>query len=100
MAQLLVQVAGRAGRAQRPGEVWLQTHHPEHPMLQTLVTRGYPAFAEAELADRAAAGFPPFSHLALLRAEAPRVEALDAFLAAAHALAREALGAGAYPNSA
>ncbi|HPA02352.1 MAG TPA: primosomal protein N' [Chiayiivirga sp.] len=93
MAQLLVQVAGRAGRAQRPGEVWLQTHHPEHPMLQTLVTRGYPAFAEAELADRAAAGFPPFSHLALLRAEAPRVEALDAFLAAAHALAREALGA-------
>jgi primosomal protein N' (replication factor Y) len=88
MAQLLVQVAGRAGRAQRPGEVWLQTHHPEHPLLQTLVTRGYPAFAEAELAERAAAGFPPFSHLALLRAESPHAEPLNAFLAAAHALAR------------
>lgn len=88
MAQLLVQVAGRAGRAQRPGEVWLQTHHPDHPLLQTLVTRGYPAFAEAELAERAAAGLPPFSHLALLRAESPHAEPLNAFLAAAHALAR------------
>lgn len=88
LAQLLVQVAGRAGRAQRPGEVWLQTHHPEHPLLQTLITRGYPAFAEAELAERAAAGFPPFSHLALLRAESPHAEPLQAFLAAAHALAR------------
>ncbi len=87
MAQLLVQVAGRAGRAQRAGEVWLQTHHPEHPLLQTLVTRGYPAFAEAELAERAAAGFPPFSHLALLRAEAPHAEPLEAFLAAARACA-------------
>jgi primosomal protein N' (replication factor Y) len=87
LAQLLIQVAGRAGRADRPGEVWLQTHHPEHPLLQTLVTRGYPVFAEAELAERAAAGFPPFSHLALLRAEAPHSESLDAFMQAAHALA-------------
>ena len=87
MAQLLVQVAGRAGRAQRPGEVLLQTHHPDHPLLQTLVSQGYRSFADAALAERAAAGFPPWSHLALLRAEAPRAEALDAFLTAAHALA-------------
>lgn len=88
LAQLLVQVAGRAGRAQRPGEVWLQTHHPEHPLLHTLVTRGYPAFAEAELAERAAAQLPPFAHLALLRAEAPHAAALQAFLDAAHPLAQ------------
>ena len=52
LAQLVVQVAGRAGRAQRPGEVWLQTHHPEHPLLQTLVKHGYPVFAEAALAEQ------------------------------------------------
>lgn len=97
LAQLLVQVAGRAGRAQRPGEVWLQTHHPEHPLLQTLVTRGYPAFAEGELAERAAACFPPFSHLALLRAEAPQAEALQAFLKAAHGLAKGRAGVVAHP---
>ena len=66
LAQLLIQVAGRAGRAERPGEVVLQTHHPEHPLLQTLIHGGYDAFAEAELAQREAAGFPPFAHLALL----------------------------------
>jgi len=97
MAQLLVQVAGRAGRAQRPGEVWLQTHHPEHPLLQTLVSAGYPAFAEAALNERQAAGFPPFSHLALLRAEAPQVEPLDAFLRAAHAVLRGHPDISAHP---
>ncbi len=97
LAQLLIQVAGRAGRAQRPGEVVLQTHHPEHPLLQTLVTRGYPAFAEAELAERAAAGFPPFSRLALLRAEAPQADALQAFLDAAHAFARGHAEVTAHP---
>lgn len=97
LAQLLVQVAGRAGRAQRPGEVWLQTHHPDHPVLQTLVTRGYPAFADAELAERAAAHFPPFSHLALLRVEAPHDEPLQAFLSAAHALAQGHDGVMAHP---
>ena len=74
LAQLLVQVAGRAGRADKPGEVLLQTHHPEHPLLQTLVTGGYHAFAEVELAMREAAGFPPFAHLALLRAEAKHAD--------------------------
>ena len=97
LAQLLIQVAGRAGRADRAGEVWLQTHHPEHPLLQTLVTRGYPLFAEVELAERAAAGFPPFSHLALLRAEATQADALDTFLRAAHALATGQAGVVAHP---
>jgi len=80
LAQLLVQVAGRAGRATRPGTVWLQTHHPGHPLLQTLVAGGYPAFADGELAQREAAGFPPFAHLALLRAEAQHAEPPQRFL--------------------
>jgi len=85
LAQLLVQVAGRAGRAERPGEVLLQTHHPEHPLLQTLVHGGYHAFAEGELALRAAAGFPPFAHLALLRAEAKHADPPMHFLQLAKA---------------
>jgi primosomal protein N' (replication factor Y) len=83
LAQLLIQVAGRAGRAARAGEVLLQTHHPDHPMLQTLIAGGYHAFAEAELAERAAADLPPFTHLALLRAEAKHADAPMAFLHAA-----------------
>ncbi|MFN3842883.1 MAG: primosomal protein N' [Rehaibacterium terrae] len=85
LAQLLIQVAGRAGRAQAAGEVILQTHHPEHPLLTTLLAGGYPAFAALELAQREAAGFPPFAHLALLRAEAPDEGAVTAFLRAARA---------------
>ncbi|MCR6687765.1 primosomal protein N' [Pseudoxanthomonas sp.] len=90
LAQLLVQVAGRAGRAQRPGEVWWQTHHPDHPLLHGLINGGYDAFADGELAQRAAAGFPPFAHLALLRAEAQQADAAGAFLRAAKAALREA----------
>ncbi|WDK03818.1 primosomal protein N' [Xanthomonas campestris] len=86
LAQQLIQVAGRAGRADRPGEVWLQTHHPEHPLLQTLVNGGYHAFADAELLQREAAGFPPFAHLALFRAEAKDVAAANQFLIAVRAL--------------
>ena len=74
LAQLLIQVAGRAGRADKRGEVWLQTHHPGHPLLQTLIEGGYHAFVDAELAQREAAGFPPFAYLALLRAEAKHAE--------------------------
>jgi len=80
LAQLLVQVAGRAGRADRPGEVLLQTHHPDHPLLQTLLVGGYHAWAEAELAQRQAAGLPPFAHLALLRAQARQQDPARAFL--------------------
>jgi primosomal protein N' (replication factor Y) len=97
LAQLLLQVAGRAGRAERPGAVWLQTHHPEHPLLRTLIGAGYHAFAELALAEREAAGFPPFTHLALLRAEAHRAVELDAFLAAAHACVPALAGVEAHP---
>jgi primosomal protein N' (replication factor Y) len=88
LAQLLIQVAGRAGRADAAGEVLVQTHHPEHPLLNTLLAGGYPALAGLELAQREAAGFPPYSHLALLRAEAQRGDEADAFLVEAARLAR------------
>ncbi len=87
-AQLIVQVAGRAGRAERPGRVVLQTRHPEHPLLQSLLREGYPGFAEAALLERAAARLPPFSHLALLRAEAPAKEVPMEFMRLARALAQ------------
>ena len=87
LAQLLVQVAGRAGRAERPGEVLLQTHHPGHPLLATLLGGGYPALAALALAEREAAGFPPYTHLAMLRAEALREGEVQAFLAEAATLA-------------
>ena len=86
LAQLLIQVAGRAGRAARAGEVVLQTHHPGHPLLLTLLDGGYPAFAQAELAQREAAAFPPYAHLALVRAEARQAEAAEQFLRLARGL--------------
>ena len=86
MAQLIIQVAGRAGRADRPGEVLIQTHQPDHPLLQHLVREGYGSFAQAALAERCAAELPPYAALALLRAESPAVTAPIAFLAAARAL--------------
>jgi primosomal protein N' (replication factor Y) len=72
LAQTLVQVAGRAGRADRPGEVLVQTLYPEHPLLQRLLSGGYEAFAEATLEERGAAGWPPYTYLAMVRAEAAR----------------------------
>ena len=87
MAQLILQVAGRAGRADKPGTVLIQTHHPDHPLLRVLVSEGYPAFATAALAERQAALLPPFAHQALLRAEAATAEQATAFLRAARALA-------------
>ncbi len=80
LAQLLIQVAGRAGRADRAGQVVLQTHHPEHPLLDSLLRGGYGAFATVELEQREAAVFPPFAHLVMFRAEAKQVEPADAFL--------------------
>ncbi|WP_407353683.1 primosomal protein N' [Luteimonas sp. R10] len=93
LAQLLIQVAGRAGRAARAGEVLLQTHHPDHPLLQTLIHGGYHAFADSELEQRAAAGFPPFAYMALLRAEAKQADPPMAFLQRAKAILAEASAA-------
>nr|WP_276583955.1 primosomal protein N' [Pseudomonas sp. RIT-PI-AD] len=80
MAQLIVQVAGRAGRAEEPGKVIIQTHLADHPLLVQLTEQGYFAFAEQALSERRAAGLPPFSHLALLRAEAHKPGQAEGFL--------------------
>ena len=80
MAQLIVQVSGRAGREDRPGVVFIQTHFPGHPLLQTLVTRDYDEFAGMLLSERRKAQLPPYSYLALLGAEAASPEAAEKFL--------------------
>jgi primosomal protein N' (replication factor Y) len=87
-AQLIIQVAGRAGRAERPGEVWIQTYNPDNPLLQALVEHGYEGFAVAELAHRAAAGLPPMRALALLKADGVDMERT---LACLHTLAQTLL---------
>jgi hypothetical protein len=79
MAQLIVQVAGRAGRAEEPGKVIIQTHLADHPLLVQLTEQGYFAFAEQALSERRAAGLPPFAHLALLRAEAHKPGQAEGF---------------------
>ncbi len=83
LGQLVVQVAGRAGRAERAGTVLLQTHDPAHPLLQTLLNGGYRALAAQLLIERSNASLPPFAQFALLRADAKDKNHLDAFLIAA-----------------
>jgi primosomal protein N' (replication factor Y) len=85
LAQTITQVAGRAGRETRAGEVLIQTEFPEHPLLNRLIGEGYESFALSALEERREASWPPFSRLALLRAEAKDSAALDAFLHAAAA---------------
>jgi primosomal protein N' (replication factor Y) len=80
LAQTILQVAGRAGRADLPGEVVIQTHHPAHPLLACLVEGDYTAFATLALAERREAAWPPFAHLALWHAEAARRDTALAFL--------------------
>ncbi len=72
--QLLAQVSGRAGRAERPGRVLLQTYMPEHPVLQALAAGDRAGFLEAEMEARRAAGYPPFGRLAALVVSAPKRE--------------------------
>ena len=86
LGQLVLQVAGRAGRAERQGDVLIQTHHPESPLLQSLLSHDYGRFAQALLSERQAANLPPYSHLALLRAEAVDAQAPYRFLEEAHSL--------------
>jgi len=88
---LLMQAAGRAGRDAARGsasEMWIQTWHPRHPLYQALGRHDYAAFAASQLAERESAGLPPFSHLAVLRADAKTVAAARAFLEAAAAAAQ------------
>ena len=87
---LLMQVAGRAGRAEHPGEVIVQTDFPDHPVYAALRSHDYDRFARTLLAEREAAQLPPFAHVALLMAEAHAREAVDRFLDSAHAAAMQA----------
>ncbi len=80
MGQLLTQVAGRAGREQHKGTVLLQTQFSEHPLLRTLIDKGYPALAEQLLAERQLTGMPPFQHLALIRCHAQQASMAINFL--------------------
>ncbi len=89
MGQLLLQVAGRAGREDKPGQVVIQTHHADHPLVRTLLERGYHAFAELILSERRLTGLPPFRHMALIRAESKRPENAVAFLKQVRALAEQ-----------
>lgn len=80
MAQLIIQVAGRAGRASAPGQVLIQTHLAEHPLLVQLTEQGYLAFAQQALSERQLIGLPPFSYQALLRADAYHATQAEDFL--------------------
>jgi primosomal protein N' (replication factor Y) len=87
LAQLVVQVAGRAGRARKPGRVLLQTHQPDHPFLHILLEKGYAGAAQELIEERRVLQLPPFASQALLRAEDGERDRVNGFLTAA----REAL---------
>jgi primosomal protein N' (replication factor Y) len=92
LAQTIVQVAGRAGREHGRGEVLIQTEYPDHPLLQSLLAGGYEGFAGAALGERAAAQWPPYGRLAVLRASSVTAAAALDFLSAARAVAPEVAG--------
>jgi primosomal protein N' (replication factor Y) (superfamily II helicase) len=80
VAQTIIQVAGRAGRGTKAGEVLIQTEYPDHPLLKALLAEGYEGFARTALAEREAAGWPPFAHVAALRASATELATAVNFL--------------------
>ncbi len=88
LAQTIVQVAGRAGRGTRPGEVLIQTEFPGHPLLLSLLAEGYDGFARAALEERVQASWPPFSRLAAVRDSAATAAAALEFLSKARSLAK------------
>ncbi len=79
-AQLLTQVAGRAGRGQAKGEIIIQSHHPDHPLLVNLFTQNYQELSKQMLAERKTAQLPPYSAQVLIRAQANQLEQPMAFL--------------------
>ena len=89
LAQTIVQVAGRAGRGEKAGEVLIQTEFPDHPLLLSLLAEGYDGFARAALAERKQAAWPPFSRLAAVRDSAKTAEAALAFLTQARKAAED-----------
>ncbi len=80
MGQLIAQVSGRAGRAEKPGHVIVQSYTPDHPLLNQLISKGYNTFANALLTQRQSASLPPFSHQAIFRAESKRPDNAMQFL--------------------
>jgi primosomal protein N' (replication factor Y) len=92
LAQTIVQVAGRAGRAEKAGEVLIQTEFPDHPLLLSLLADGYDGFALAALKERGEASWPPFSRLAAVRDSAKTAEAALAFLTDARKAAEDLRG--------
>jgi primosomal protein N' (replication factor Y) len=90
LAQTILQVSGRAGRADRPGEVVIQTHYPEHPLLRCLLAHDYAAFAALALAERRDAGWPPYSYVAAWRADAVERERAFALLETVRTIAGRA----------
>jgi primosomal protein N' (replication factor Y) (superfamily II helicase) len=88
LAQTIVQVAGRAGRGTKPGEVLIQTEFPDHPLLISLLAEGYDGFSRTALEEREQAAWPPFSRLAALRASARSADAALEFLSEARRIAR------------
>ena len=80
MGQMILQVAGRAGRMEKAGTVILQTLHPDHPALELLLSKGYEAYARWLLDERVLAGLPPAGYQAMLRAEAHDRSLVEQFL--------------------
>jgi primosomal protein N' (replication factor Y) len=93
---VLAQVAGRAGRRERPGEVLVQTRYPDHPLFAALARHDFASFAESQLEERRGAGFPPFLFEAALRAEATKLDTAMRFLRTAAALADAPEGVHVY----
>ena len=93
---MLQQVSGRAGRREQPGEVMVQTRYPGHPLFGALVRHDFAGFAESQLVERKAAGFPPFVFEAALRAEAPKLETTLRFLREAALLVEAPISVSVY----
>ncbi len=87
LGQMIIQVAGRAGREEKPGEVVIQTHHPDNPLLQTLLHHDYARFTRQLLEERRITQLPPYNHMAILRAEATGRDQPLGFLQSAAELA-------------
>ena len=94
--QLLAQVSGRAGRAERPGRALLQTYCPEHAVMQALKAQDRDAFIHAEMGERQAAGLPPFGRLAAVILSGPDGQALEAYARALAAAAPNGEGVEIY----
>ncbi|MDX1589588.1 MAG: primosomal protein N' [Oleiphilaceae bacterium] len=90
LSQLLLQVSGRAGRGERPGQVVIQTGQSEHPLLNTLIRGDYLSVADTLLQERRDADLPPASHMTALRVDAPTMEESLALLDRLQQLATDA----------